>query len=73
MTSIKKCDGDGDMVDDTSVASRPSYGCDEEDSCPGLPGLDPIHNYMGCKYLLTFLTIRYNYTFREILYSLDLT
>ncbi|XP_028397800.1 uncharacterized protein LOC114521531 [Dendronephthya gigantea] len=44
----RKCDGAGDMVDDTPISSRISYTCsEEEDSCPDQPGLDPVHNFMG--------------------------
>ncbi len=47
---IKRCDGAGDMVDDTPVSRRITYRCvNNVDSCPDQPGLDPIHNFMGCK------------------------
>ncbi len=37
----------GDFVDDTP-ATTDQYGCPTgSDSCPGLPGLDPIKNFMG--------------------------
>jgi hypothetical protein len=50
MTAIKKCNGDGDMVDDTPISKDITYGCSKPvDSCPDQPGLDPIHNYMGCE------------------------
>ena len=52
MTAIKKCNGDGDMVDDTPISKDITYGCSKSgpvDSCPDQPGLDPIHNYMGCE------------------------
>jgi len=41
-----KCGGQGDFVDDTPSESRPSLECTPRDSCPGLPGVDSIHNYM---------------------------
>lgn len=42
------CEGDGDMVDDTPAHKMLRLGCDKEfDSCPDIPGLDPIHNYMN--------------------------
>lgn len=44
------CDGPGDYVDDTPAEAYPVGGdtCPEpgRDTCPGLPGLDPIDNYM---------------------------
>ncbi|RYP91515.1 hypothetical protein DL770_002361 [Monosporascus sp. CRB-9-2] len=42
------CTGDGDFVDDTPQEQDPTNGgCPiGKDSCPDLPGLDPIHNYM---------------------------
>lgn len=43
------CAGPGDYVDDTPKQSERTYGCPVggvADSCPGLPGLDSIHNYM---------------------------
>ncbi|KAH6676999.1 metalloprotease [Plectosphaerella plurivora] len=37
----------GDMVDDTPQERVSSSGCQiGKDSCPDVPGLDPIHNYM---------------------------
>lgn len=37
----------GDMVDDTPQQRIAGSGCPiGQDSCPDLPGLDPIHNYM---------------------------
>lgn len=36
----------GDGIDDTPQQATESYGCPVgKDSCPGLPGLDSIHNY----------------------------
>lgn len=53
MSLIKRCDGLGDMVDDTPTSKNATYVCSEPvDSCPHQPGLDPIHNIMGCKYLV---------------------
>ena len=45
--------GDGDNVADTPATGYPTYNCPETplDSCPDKPGYDPVHNYMGCKYL----------------------
>lgn len=41
------CDGEGDMVDDTPATKVATVGCPVgQDSCPGQPGLDPVHNYM---------------------------
>ncbi|KAF2177766.1 metalloprotease MEP1, partial [Zopfia rhizophila CBS 207.26] len=41
------CSISGDGVDDTPPQASASTGCPEgRDSCPGLAGLDPIHNYM---------------------------
>ena len=41
------CDGPGDEIHDTPAQKTESRGCPVgRDSCPGKPGLDPIHNYM---------------------------
>jgi hypothetical protein len=43
--------GGGDQVEDTPVQGAATNGCPEgQDSCPDLPGLDPIHNYMDYSY-----------------------
>ncbi|PHH77564.1 hypothetical protein CDD82_3460 [Ophiocordyceps australis] len=43
----ESCWGPGDYVDDTPQQSSPTRGCPtERKSCPGAPGMDPIHNYM---------------------------
>lgn len=35
------------MIDDTPATMVATVGCPvAQDSCPGLPGLDPVHNYM---------------------------
>ncbi|PWY78388.1 hypothetical protein BO94DRAFT_174614 [Aspergillus sclerotioniger CBS 115572] len=40
-------DNEGDYIDDTPEQSEPTNGCPaEKDSCPDLPGLDAIHNFM---------------------------
>ena len=45
------CKEPGDYVDDTPAMSVPTSGCPEgKDSCPDMPGLDPIHNYMDYSY-----------------------
>ncbi|XWW92417.1 hypothetical protein V2A60_000340 [Cordyceps javanica] len=42
------CDGAGDEVDDTPAQYGPDYGCKVGyDSCPYLPGTDPVRNIMG--------------------------
>jgi hypothetical protein len=42
------CLAPGDEVDDTPYEGGPAYGCPQgRDSCPTLPGLDPIHNFMN--------------------------
>ncbi|KAF4950756.1 hypothetical protein FSARC_13100 [Fusarium sarcochroum] len=43
------CEGEGDYIDDTpaSLVTSADGKCHEgKDTCPDLPGLDPIHNYM---------------------------
>ena len=41
------CAGAGDEVDDTPVEALPARGCPtSRDSCPALPGLDPVTNFM---------------------------
>lgn len=41
------CDSINDQIADTPAQSGGSSGCPVgRDSCPDLPGLDPIHNYM---------------------------
>ncbi|KAF2162427.1 hypothetical protein M409DRAFT_58199 [Zasmidium cellare ATCC 36951] len=41
------CDGPGDYIPDTPQQQTATSGCPEmSDSCPDLPGLDPIHNFM---------------------------
>ncbi|KAK1624599.1 metalloprotease 1 [Colletotrichum phormii] len=41
------CEGEGDLIDDTLATKVATVGCPvSQDSCPGQPGLDPIHNYM---------------------------
>lgn len=43
------CSGDGDYVSDTKVESQSTSGCPispPKDSCPSVPGNDPINNYM---------------------------
>lgn len=42
------CSEPGDFVADTPAQLTQIYGCPVgSDSCPDMPGLDPIHNYMG--------------------------
>ncbi|KAH7161756.1 metalloprotease [Dactylonectria macrodidyma] len=42
------CSEPGDFVADTPAQRTEIYGCPiGSDSCPGQPGLDPIHNFMG--------------------------
>lgn len=41
------CEGGGDMVDDTP-ALKIGWDCDENlDTCPDLPGKDPVHNFLS--------------------------
>ncbi|KAJ3404278.1 hypothetical protein HDV05_007273, partial [Chytridiales sp. JEL 0842] len=41
------CDSVGDGIDDTPAQATSTTGCPTgKDTCPGLPGLDPIENYM---------------------------
>lgn len=40
------CSASGDKVDDTPAEAAPQFYCVERDSCPGRPGVDPIHNFM---------------------------
>lgn len=44
------CEGDGDFIADTPPQSESTDGCPAgppfKDSCPGLPGVDAIHNIM---------------------------
>jgi hypothetical protein len=45
------CTEPGDMIPDTPAQASPTSGCPiGRDSCPSLPGLDPIHNYMDYSY-----------------------
>lgn len=36
-----------DFVDDTPAERIPAFLCVPRDSCPGKPGLDPIHSFMN--------------------------
>jgi hypothetical protein len=45
------CAKPGDEVKDTPAQALPTEGCPPKaDTCPGKPGLDPIHNYMDYSY-----------------------
>lgn len=37
----------GDFVADTRAAAAADYQCTSQNTCPNLPGTNPIHNYMG--------------------------
>jgi hypothetical protein len=36
----------GDFVADTPAVASPNFKCARTDSCPGLPGVDLVNNYM---------------------------
>ncbi len=45
------CGPIGDRIGDTPAEVLPTTGCPiGKDSCPGKPGLDPVHNYMDYSY-----------------------
>lgn len=45
------CEGRGDFIADTPAQFNSTQGCPKQrDSCPGLAGLDPIHNFMDYSY-----------------------
>ncbi|OAQ71913.1 metalloprotease [Pochonia chlamydosporia 170] len=42
-----ECGGSGDQVDDTPACKK-TWSCnDNQDTCPGRPGKDPVHNFMS--------------------------
>jgi len=41
------CSGDGDEVDDTPAHAAPDFECIAADTCPSLPGANPIENFMN--------------------------
>lgn len=46
-TFQNECNGAGDSVDDTPACKK-SFSCDGNlDTCPGLPGKDPVNNFMS--------------------------
>ncbi|KAF5638493.1 metalloprotease MEP1 [Fusarium tjaetaba] len=45
------CDAPGDSVADTPAQGEPTSGCPtRKDTCPDIPGYDPVHNYMDYSY-----------------------
>lgn len=40
------CSDPNDYIDDTPAEKEPNFECKVRDSCPAMPGNDPIHNYM---------------------------
>ncbi|RGP63513.1 putative metalloprotease mep1 [Fusarium sporotrichioides] len=45
------CNSPGDSVADTPAQGEPTSGCPKrKDTCPDIPGDDPIHNYMDYSY-----------------------
>lgn len=53
------CSGPGDHINDTPAEAFKNYGCPKSrDTCPGMPGMDPVHNFMdysadACLYSFT--------------------
>jgi hypothetical protein len=48
-TFQNSCSAPGDSVDDTPYEAAPNFGCPAApaaDTCPSLPGVDPIRNFM---------------------------
>jgi Pregnancy-associated plasma protein-A len=41
------CAAPGDDVPDTPYEAQPQFKCEARDSCPALPGSDPIQNFMN--------------------------